>query len=179
MNEHGGMVRSLRLRSEEETRALGVAVGQSIPAGSVVALVGELGAGKTTLSRALCEGLGVRDLDEVASPTFTLLNEYEGRVPVSHFDFYRLANINSLPEIGLGDALASGATVLVEWADKFPESLPDERTLWIRLRPVQAAPEEREVEIELPPGVVAHGGEVWSEVLQAIDSALSRVKESS
>ncbi len=140
----------LRTRSEEETRALGARLGRALPEGAAVALDGELGAGKTQLVRGLCQGLGVADLDAVASPTFTLLNEYEGRRPVAHFDFYRVESINSLPELGFEEALASGATVLAEWGGKFPGAFPAGRTVRARFFFPPGEPEARDIEVSLP-----------------------------
>lgn len=150
---------SLKTQSAEETGAWGARLAAVLPAGAVLALEGDLGAGKTTLVRGICEGLGVADLDAVASPTFTLLNEYEGQIPVAHFDFYRLDSINSLPDLGYEDALDSGAVVIVEWAEKFPEAFPAARTLTIRLAPSAEGPDARQIEIILP--VEAESAPEW------------------
>lgn len=97
----------------------------------VVALVGDLGAGKTQFVKGLLQGL--ESADEVTSPTFTLMHEYRGgRLPVFHFDFYRLNQLAEIAEIGFDDYLEEGGIAVVEWADRFPEVFP-ERTRWLRL----------------------------------------------
>lgn len=97
----------------------------------VVALTGELGAGKTHFVKGLLEGLA--SADEVTSPTFTLLHEYRGgRLPVFHFDFYRLKRATEVEEIGFDEYLEEGGVTVVEWADRFPELLPP-RARWVSL----------------------------------------------
>jgi len=140
----------LQTASAEETEAWGERLAAVLPGGAVLALCGDLGAGKTTLVRGLCKGFGVTHLEEVASPTFTLLNEYPGPRPVAHFDFYRLDSINSVPDLGFDEALHSGAGVLVEWAEKFPGALPADRTLTIRLLPSGESPNARQIDVALP-----------------------------
>ncbi len=144
--------RTIKVKSERETLEWAKKVARALPPGAAVALSGDLGAGKTTFCRGLCAGLGVKDLDSVTSPTFTLLNEYPGKRPVSHFDFYRVDSMNSLPELGFGDALSSGATVLVEWAEKFPSAFPPERTLRVGLSPSGKTPGGRQIDFVLPEG---------------------------
>ncbi|MEO8439917.1 MAG: tRNA (adenosine(37)-N6)-threonylcarbamoyltransferase complex ATPase subunit type 1 TsaE [Spartobacteria bacterium] len=97
----------------------------------VIALVGDLGAGKTHFVKGLLQGLESRD--EATSPTFTLVHEYrEGRLPVFHFDFYRLKERSELDQIGFDEYLEEGGVTVIEWADRFPEVLPT-RTRWLRL----------------------------------------------
>ena len=97
----------------------------------VVALVGDLGAGKTHFVKGLVEGLG--GAENVTSPTFTLMHEYRsGRLPVFHFDFYRLNHPVELQEIGFDDYLEENGVAVVEWGDRFPQLFP-ERTRWVRL----------------------------------------------
>ena len=110
-----------------DTEALGRRLGASLAAGDVVALVGQLGAGKTTLVRAICEGLGVANLAAVTSPTFTLVHEYAGRVPVFHFDAYRLKSAREFLELGFEEYLTAGGVCLVEWADLVADALPARR----------------------------------------------------
>lgn len=111
--------------SPAATSALGKRMGERLPAGSVVALTGELGCGKTLLTRGICAGLGVPSR-QVNSPTFVLVNEYRGRLPVFHMDLYRLGTETDVVELGITDYLlrtASGV-LIIEWAEKIPSLLP-------------------------------------------------------
>ena len=113
-----------------ETFALGRAEATHCGAGAVVALCGELGAGKTHFAKGLAAGLGVTA--EVTSPTFTLIHEYAGGgLPVYHFDFYRLESAAEALALGLDDYLAGTGVSVIEWADKFPGLLPA-GTRWFR-----------------------------------------------
>jgi tRNA threonylcarbamoyladenosine biosynthesis protein TsaE len=143
--------RTFRTRSEEETIALGRELAASLAPGAVL-LIGNLGAGKTTLAKGIVEGLSAAPADEVSSPTFTLIHQYgqigsetnrESR-PVYHIDLYRLDEAREVESLGLEDLFASGSVVLLEWAERFPALLPRPRTE-IRLR---ALPDEtREIGI--------------------------------
>ena len=111
------------------TRALGRRVGSVLEAGSVIGLTGELGSGKTLLTRGICEGLGV-PLRQVNSPTFVLVNEYRGRLPVFHLDVYRLNDAAAdAVDLGITDYLqrAGEGVMVVEWAERLPGVLPDDR----------------------------------------------------
>jgi len=108
----------LRSGSSSQTEHMGRVVGECIPAGTVLALTGGLGAGKTVFVKGLCKGLGVRD--RVLSPTFILLEEYRGVLPVYHFDLYRLKGTDEVEEIGVLDAIDGTNVVVVEWADRLP-----------------------------------------------------------
>ena len=107
----------------EDMRRLGVRLGQAMGVGDVVALVGPLGAGKTTFAQGLAQGLGVAPHRHVASPRFALVNEHPGRTPFVHVDFYRLRTRAELPELGIEEAYDRAATA-IEWADRFPDALP-------------------------------------------------------
>ncbi len=110
--------------SPEETQAVGRAFSEKLRKGAVVALSGDLGAGKTHFTKGIVEGFGGNPA-EVTSPTFTLVHEYrEGRVPVFHFDFYRLEEASELRNIGWEDYLLEEGVLVVEWAERFPEALP-------------------------------------------------------
>lgn len=114
-----------RTRSAEATRALGGRWAAGLRAGDVVALDGELGAGKTHFVQGVCRGLEVEDLDRVASPTFILCNEYGGgRLPVMHLDAYRLENGRELWDLGWDEMVDAGGVVLLEWAGRVAEVLP-------------------------------------------------------
>lgn len=105
--------------SEEETRALGNLIGKSAPGGAVIAYRGGLGAGKTTLSKGIALGLGVRE--EVTSPTYTIVSEYEGRLTLYHIDAYRLGGEADFAEIGGHELLEKpGSLCLIEWSEKLP-----------------------------------------------------------
>ena len=108
--------------SPEETEALGARLARALEPGAVVAFTGDLGAGKTAFVRGLARGLGVRD--RVTSPTFTIVNEYEGgRLPLFHFDLYRLGCADELFDIGWEDYLARGGVCAVEWSERMEELL--------------------------------------------------------
>ena len=106
----------------EETEALGARLARALGPGAVVAFTGDLGAGKTAFVRGLARGLGIRD--RVTSPTFTIVNEYEGgRLPLFHFDLYRLGCADELFDIGWEDYLARGGVCAVEWSERMEELL--------------------------------------------------------
>jgi tRNA threonylcarbamoyladenosine biosynthesis protein TsaE len=117
-----------RTRSEEETIALGERIAQQLPARQVVLLIGQLGAGKTTLAKGIVSGLGAAAPDEVSSPTFTLIHEYGNEGRVFHIDLYRLETLRELATLELEDLFERESIVLVEWGERFPEILPAERT---------------------------------------------------
>lgn len=108
--------------SEQDTEALGRALVQRLQPGAVVAFTGDLGAGKTAFVRGLARGLGIPD--RVTSPTFTIVNEYEGgRLPLFHFDMYRLGSADELYDIGWEDYLARGGVCAVEWSEIVRDAL--------------------------------------------------------
>ncbi len=117
--------------SEENTLALGRWLGQIARAGSIYALEGDLGAGKTVLAKGLAEGLGITE--PVNSPTFTIMQVYtQGRLPFYHFDVYRIEDIGEMDEIGYEEYFYGQGVCLVEWADLIRELLPPE-TVWITI----------------------------------------------
>jgi tRNA threonylcarbamoyladenosine biosynthesis protein TsaE len=109
-------------RSPADTRALGARLGARLAAGSVVACIGELGAGKTCFVQGVARGLGVQS--EVTSPTFVLVNHYRGRLPVYHLDAYRTESLAQLVDIGVEEFLHGDGVTVVEWADKLLPLLP-------------------------------------------------------
>lgn len=111
--------------SVAETQSLAEALGRRLRAGDVVALSGEMGAGKTAFSQGLGRGLEV--VDDVSSPTFALVHEYRGRVPVWHLDTYRLSSADELIDLSWDDLLAGGGVVVVEWPERIAAALPPER----------------------------------------------------
>jgi len=106
-----------------ETQALGERLGRALQVGDMVALIGALGAGKTTFVQGVARGIGVPADRHVASPTFALVNEHPGRVPLVHADLYRIEREAELDELGLIEAL-DRAAVVVEWLDRFPDVAP-------------------------------------------------------
>jgi tRNA threonylcarbamoyladenosine biosynthesis protein TsaE len=119
-------------RSPADTFRLGRRLGALLRPGDVLALAGELGAGKTCLIRGLAAGAGVDRSAAVSSPTFTLVNEYPGRVPFYHVDLYRLGSAEEADGLGLEECLGGAGVAAVEWADRYPSLLPED-VLWIRL----------------------------------------------
>jgi tRNA threonylcarbamoyladenosine biosynthesis protein TsaE len=110
--------------SAEETEKLGERIARKLKPGDVVALFGEMGAGKTALTRGIARGLGVPD--GVSSPTFALVHEYRGRVPVYHFDMYRVESWDDLYSTGFFDYLDSGGILIVEWSENIENAIPDQ-----------------------------------------------------
>ena len=109
--------------SPEATWSVGEFVGKRLKAGMVLCLTGDLGAGKTLFTKGVAAGLGVKE--DVTSPSFTLMNLYDGRLPVAHFDLYRLDDGGDLDEIDFYEYADEPVGVaIIEWADKFPEALP-------------------------------------------------------
>ena len=120
--------------SAQETEALGERLAARLRPGDVIAYTGDLGAGKTAFTRGLARGLGCTG--RVTSPTFTIVNEYEGRVPLFHFDLYRLGDEEELWDIGWEDYLGRGGVCAVEWSESFPGAIPPEAvTVTIRRCP--------------------------------------------
>ena len=110
--------------SPAETEAVGAALGKIIPPGTVLAYRGDLGAGKTAFTRGLARGLGCGDI--VTSPTYTIVNEYlSGRLPLFHFDMYRLASSDDLWDIGWEDYLDRGGVCAVEWSENVSDAMED------------------------------------------------------
>jgi tRNA threonylcarbamoyladenosine biosynthesis protein TsaE len=113
--------------SEADTQRVGAELAEVLPPGTVVALIGTLGAGKTRLVQAVAAGLGVSP-DSITSPTFVLVNEYRGgRLPIYHFDTYRLKDKDEFLDLGPDEYFDSGGIVFIEWADRVSDLLPEER----------------------------------------------------
>ncbi|MCU0574846.1 MAG: tRNA (adenosine(37)-N6)-threonylcarbamoyltransferase complex ATPase subunit type 1 TsaE [Syntrophobacteraceae bacterium] len=117
----------LRSRSEGETLEMGLWIGRNLAAGDVIALWGELGAGKTFLTRAIALGLGVPERIPVTSPTFTFINEYEGRLHIYHMDLYRLTDLTELDTLPWMEALYGTGVSLIEWPERLGTLMPEER----------------------------------------------------
>jgi tRNA threonylcarbamoyladenosine biosynthesis protein TsaE len=137
--------RTVVSRSPAETQAIGEGLGARLSPGAVVACTGELGAGKTCFLQGLARGLGVTT--DVTSPTFVLVNQYRGRVPVYHLDAYRTDSLTELVDLGLEEMLDGAGVTVIEWADKLLPLLPA-RTIRVRLSGLGDEP--REITIEEP-----------------------------
>lgn len=121
----------IRLNNEADTRALGHRIAEAAEPGDVVALIGDLGTGKTALTKYIAEGLGIKG--GISSPTFTIVKEYRsGRLPLYHFDVYRLGNGDELIDIGAEEMLDGDGLCVIEWADIVADVLPED-ALAIRL----------------------------------------------
>jgi tRNA threonylcarbamoyladenosine biosynthesis protein TsaE len=119
------------------TEAFGRRLGALLFPGAVVALIGPLGAGKTHLARAIAQGLDIANPHIVTSPTFVLIQEYAARIPIYHFDAYRLSGPREFLELGAEEYYESGGVCLIEWADRVADALPPEH-LKIEIQPVDA-----------------------------------------
>jgi tRNA threonylcarbamoyladenosine biosynthesis protein TsaE len=159
-------VEALLLEASDEaaTKAIGAAVAGLLQPGDVVGLTGDLGAGKTRFVQGAAAALGVEDA--VVSPTFMLVREYDGRVPVRHVDAYRLSGAAELEDLGLEEVLPADAVAFVEWADRVIDALPPS---WLELAFHTRPDERREIRVHL------HGA-VWSRRLPQVRAALSRFR---
>ncbi len=131
-------------RSEEETFDLASRLAGSFKGREVVLLIGELGSGKTIFAKGLASGLGLKDLCQVCSPSFTILNIYQAKFPVFHFDLYRLEQEEEIFELGWEDYLDRGV-IIVEWGERLPLDLPAVRVIIRR-----GKGDERRITIEMP-----------------------------
>ncbi|MBI4729727.1 MAG: tRNA (adenosine(37)-N6)-threonylcarbamoyltransferase complex ATPase subunit type 1 TsaE [Acidobacteria bacterium] len=143
-------------RSPEETQAIAEALAPALLPGDIVALSGDLGAGKTAFVQGAARGLGVKE--RVTSPTFVIVREYQGRVPVLHVDVYRLGNLRELVELGYEEFLDPAWVVFIEWGDAVDALLPDE---WLEVELRREGDEERRVVFR------AHGRE-WGRRLAGV-----------
>jgi tRNA threonylcarbamoyladenosine biosynthesis protein TsaE len=132
--------------------ALGESLAAELPPKAAVLLIGNLGAGKTTLAKGIVQGLKAAHPDEVSSPTFTLIHEYGPGV--YHIDLYRLDTAAQVATLGLDEIFERRAVVLIEWGERFPELMPEER-IEIRLR--ASGENSREIEVDAHPQIAAPG----------------------
>jgi tRNA threonylcarbamoyladenosine biosynthesis protein TsaE len=130
--------------SDEETRAVGRQLALMLPTRGVVSLVGNLGAGKTTLTKGIVEGRGAAREEDVSSPTYTLIHEYGDPISVYHVDLYRLETEEQVRRLGLEELFDKPALVLIEWGERFPDLLPSDR-IEIRISPGQD--DQRRIEV--------------------------------
>lgn len=141
------MKRLIRLlKSEKETRKFGAAVGARVVAGTVIAIRGELGAGKTCFVKGLAAGLGI-DPAQVTSPSYTIVHEHQGRLPLYHIDLYRLDREGEALTLGLEEYFEAGGVCAVEWAERAPELIPEEA---LQLDIQVTGPEDRRATLEIP-----------------------------
>ncbi len=136
-------MKSFETHGEEETIELGRRIAASLPRRAVVLLIGNLGAGKTTLAKGIISGLGAGEVEDVTSPTFTLIHEYgEGRV--YHIDLYRLERAEEVATLGLEEIFDREAVVLIEWGERFPTLMPEGR---VEIRLEAVGDEGRRIEV--------------------------------
>jgi tRNA threonylcarbamoyladenosine biosynthesis protein TsaE len=133
-------------QSVEQTLTIGEQIGVRLVGGEVLAITGQLGSGKTHLIKGIVRGCGCEEQDQVSSPTFVLINEYEGRFTIYHIDAYRINSIAEFEMLGFEELLHPGAVVLIEWADKVAASLHDLPCIHIHLD--HAGPTMRTIRIE-------------------------------
>ena len=135
----------IHIANEKDTEKLGEKIGQKVQPGTVIALIGDLGTGKTTLTKSIARGLGVTET--VTSPTFNIIREYRsGRLPLYHFDVYRIGDPDEMFELGYEEYFYGDGVCVVEWADIIEELLPEDAVVVTIDR--GASDEEREYEIE-------------------------------
>lgn len=139
------MIETFVTEDEEGTLKVASAFARDLKPGSVVALTGELGAGKTVFARGVASAIGVKD--NVTSPSFTLINEYQGDFVLYHMDFYRLNSVKEILDIGVEDYFYSDSICLVEWAEKMNDMFP-ENAIWVKIRLKENS--HREIKIEKP-----------------------------
>ena len=144
--------------SSTETKKIGTRLGRLLKAGDVVALRGELGSGKTTLAKGIARGLGIDGEKEVASPTFVLIHEYEGREKIFHIDWYRLKAVEQADRLFAEECFSSEAVTLVEWAERGKKILPKGR---LEIRLSHKGPDTRLIE-------VASKGKKYGDLLKAL-----------
>jgi tRNA threonylcarbamoyladenosine biosynthesis protein TsaE len=151
-----------RTRSAAQTRALGTAVAALLRPGDLVVLAGDLGSGKTTFAQGIAAGLGVDD--PVVSPTFTIVREYEGRLPLAHVDVYRLDRLQELYDVGFEELVDGERVTIIEWGDVVQRVLPADH-LSVELEP-GALPDERLVHVHAQ-------GRSWLDRTERVESVVS------
>lgn len=124
-------IKRLLINNEGDIKALGVEIAKGLKPGDIISLTGNLGTGKTTLSKAIAEGLGITEM--ITSPTFTIVQEYEsGRLPLYHFDVYRINHVEEMYELGYEEYFFGQGVCIIEWADLIEEIIPED-SIKIRL----------------------------------------------
>lgn len=113
-----------KTHSPEETQAIGEQIGRKLKPGDVIALIGDLGAGKTCLTQGIARGVGIASDQVVNSPSYILINEYAGKIPIYHIDLYRLQHADEILDLGLEEYLEGDGICVIEWADRMLDLLP-------------------------------------------------------
>ncbi|MCE2413631.1 tRNA (adenosine(37)-N6)-threonylcarbamoyltransferase complex ATPase subunit type 1 TsaE [Candidatus Poribacteria bacterium] len=116
---------TFKTESPEETQILGEKLGKTLKRGDVIALVGDLGTGKTCLTQGIARGVGIARDEVVNSPSYILINEYNGTIPIYHIDLYRLENRAEIAELGLSEYIDGDGICIIEWAERITDSLPE------------------------------------------------------
>ena len=137
------MTEKFETKDETGTLKIAYSFGKSLQPGIVVALIGELGTGKTVFARGVAHALGVKE--KIISPSFTLINEYHGHIPVYHMDFYRLNSVKEILDIGVEDYFYSHSICLVEWAEKMGDMFP-EKSIKVMIKHIKNS--HRDISIE-------------------------------
>ena len=116
---------TFQTENPEETQTLGEKLGKTLKRGDVIALVGDLGTGKTCLTQGIARGVGIAPDEVVNSPSYILINEYNGEIPIYHIDLYRLENSEEIAELGLSEYIEGDGICIIEWAERMSDLLPD------------------------------------------------------
>ncbi|SCY74212.1 tRNA (adenosine(37)-N6)-threonylcarbamoyltransferase complex ATPase subunit type 1 TsaE [Alkaliphilus peptidifermentans] len=124
-------MKCIKLNNQQETEAIAEKLGSMVKKGDIICLTGDLGAGKTVFSKSFAKGLGVQEV--VTSPTFTIVQEYQGRIPMYHFDVYRVNQPHEMDDIGFDEYVFGDGVCIIEWASIIKEILP-ENCLWIEIQ---------------------------------------------
>ena len=154
---------NFKTESPEETQALGEQIGKTLKQGDVIALIGDLGTGKTCLTQGIARGVGISSDEVVNSPSYILINEYNGKIPIYHIDLYRLEDSAEIAELGLSEYIEGDGICIIEWAERMADALPDtaikihitlaEASGNERLAPIPQSPADeniRHIEIQYP-----------------------------
>jgi tRNA threonylcarbamoyladenosine biosynthesis protein TsaE len=167
-NAAGGV--TLHSDSAARTRRLGEALGALLQLGDMVLLTGDLGAGKTTLTQGIGAGLGVREL--INSPTFTILKEYEGRLPLYHFDLYRIESPDEIYALGFDDYFQADGVSVVEWAERGDPEEPGQRAPWpesaLRIELINEGAERRALRLSATGARGAELARVWAQAAEEV-----------
>ena len=139
-------MKKIYLDKEEKTREIGEKLGKLLFPGSVICLIGDLGAGKTTMTQSLARSLDVDDY--ITSPTFTIVNEYEGRMPLYHFDVYRIGDPEEMYELGYEDYFFGEGVCLIEWSKLISELIPDNASTVLIEKNLEKGLDYRKITVE-------------------------------